>query len=435
MADCRGGARATLRKRPALLVSSAPMETAGGTTVTEHFDVLIVGAGLSGIGAACHLQTRCPDQRFAILEGARRASAAPGTCSAIRACAPIRTCTPSATRSAPGPAPRRSPTGRRSSTTCATPPASTASTGRSASATASCAPTGRASDARWTVRGGARRRRRAGALQLRLPVHVQRLLRLRRAATRPSFPARERFGGRIVHPQQWPEDLDYAGKRVVVIGSGATAVTLVPAMAAERRARDDAAALADLRSCRGRREDRLANAAAPRAAGSASPTRHALEERRCSACTSSGSAGDARRGRSSCCSAACAPGLGPDYDVETHFTPRYNPWDQRLCLVPDGDLFAALAAAARRSSPTRSRRFTDDRHALWSRRGARGRHRSSPPPGLTLQAFGGVAISVDGRPVDWPRRLELQGHDVQRRAQPGLGVRLHQRVVDAEVPT
>ena len=73
----------------------------------------------------------------------------------------------------------------------------------------------------------------------------------------PEFPGIERFGGRIVHPQHWPEDLDYAGKRVVVIGSGATAVTLVPAMAEDGRARDDAAALADLRRlAAGRRRDR-----------------------------------------------------------------------------------------------------------------------------------------------------------------------------------
>ena len=71
-------------------------------------------------------------------------------------------------------------------------------------------------------------------IRLLVPVHVQRLLRLRRRLP-PDFPGEERFAGRIVHPQQWPEDLDYAGKRVVVIGSGATAVTLVPALAERPR--------------------------------------------------------------------------------------------------------------------------------------------------------------------------------------------------------
>ena len=127
-------------------------------------------------------------------------------------------------------------------------------------------------EARWTVeveRGDSGETVRA---DLRLPVHVQRLLPLRRAATRPSSRAPSGSAGRIVHPQHWPEDLDYAGKRVVVIGSGATAVTLVPAMA------ETAAHVTMLQrspsyvvSLPG--EDPLANVAAPRAAAEGSPTR------------------------------------------------------------------------------------------------------------------------------------------------------------------
>ena len=105
-------------------------------------------------------------------------------------------------------------------------------------------------DARWTVeaeRGGpGEARARDRALHLQFPVHVLRLLQLRRRLSRRNFPGEQNFAGRIVHPQKWPDDLDYAGKRVVVIGSGATAVTLVPEMAKTGGACHHAAALADL---------------------------------------------------------------------------------------------------------------------------------------------------------------------------------------------
>ena len=134
-------------------------------------------------------------------------------------------------RSSRGRTRRRSPTGRRSCATSARPRASTASTSTSASATASCAPSGRRRRRRWTVAGRARRTGRAGRADLRLPLLRAAATTATTRATRREFAGSERFGGTVVHPQHWPEDLDYAGKRVVVIGSGATAVTLVPAMA------------------------------------------------------------------------------------------------------------------------------------------------------------------------------------------------------------
>ena len=136
-----------------------------------------------------------------------------------------------ATRSGRGRRRRRSPTARRSSATSARRRATTASTARSASTIASWAPSGRRADARWTVEVERTDTGETVQLDLRLPVHVHRLLPLRRGLTRPSSRASSASRGQIVHPQHWPEDLDYDGKRVVVIGSGATAVTLVPAMA------------------------------------------------------------------------------------------------------------------------------------------------------------------------------------------------------------
>ena len=156
----------------------------------------------------------------------------------------------------------------------------------------------------------------------------------------PEFPGIERFKGRIVHPQNWPEDLDYAGKRVVVIGSGATAVTLVPAMAETAGACHDAAALADLRGlAAGRGRDRqLAARSACRPSSPIGLTRWKnvlLRHVLLPVSRARKPEGVKKRLHRRCAQGSSAP----DYDVDTHFTPRYNPWDQRLCLVPDGDLF------------------------------------------------------------------------------------------------
>ena len=213
---------------------------------TDHVDVLIVGAGLSGIGAAVPPAGRTARARPT--RSSRRAtrSAAPGTSSATRASARTRTCTRSATRSGRGRRRRRSPTARRSSTTSATPPRE-----HGIERAHPLRPPGRPRrvvERRRPLdrRGRAHRHRRDGARSPAASSSRARATTTTTRATRPSSPGVERFSGHVVHPQHWPEDLDYAGKRVVVIGSGATAVTLVPAMARDGRARDDAPALADL---------------------------------------------------------------------------------------------------------------------------------------------------------------------------------------------
>ena len=165
------------------------------------------------------------------------------------------------------------------------------------------------------------------------------LLRIQEGYT-PEFAGAADFAGRIIHPQKWPEDLDYAGKRVVVIGCGATAVTLVPAMAKQashvtmlqrsptyvvsRPAQDPLA-------------NKLRRNLPPKFAYHLIRWRNVLLgmyffqlSRRKPAQVKQLILGGVRMA------------LGPDYDIATHFTPRYNPWDQRLCLVPDGDLFRAI---------------------------------------------------------------------------------------------
>ena len=156
----------------------------------------------------------------------------------------------------------------------------------------------------------------------------------------PEFAGRENFAGRIVHPQKWPEDLDYAGKRVVVIGSGATAVTLVPEMA------KTAGHVTMLQRSPTYVVSRPAQDPSPTNCGAICRQKLAYHlirwrnvlwgmyffqlSRRKPARVKQLILGGVRMA------------LGPDYDIATHFTPRYNPWDQRLCLVPDGDLFNAI---------------------------------------------------------------------------------------------
>ncbi len=159
----------------------------------------------------------------------------------------------------------------------------------------------------------------------------------------PDFPGAERFRGRIVHPQFWSEDIDYEGKRVIVIGSGATAVTLVPALA------EKAAHVTMLQrspsyvlSLPG--NDSLASRWR---AGSCSPQR-AFGLIRWTHVLGATVLFQVSRRRPELVKKLIRRGverqLPPGYDVDTHFTPRYNPWDQRLCLVPDADLFEAIGA-------------------------------------------------------------------------------------------
>ena len=168
----------------------------------EHFDVVVVGAGLSGIGAGYHLQTNCPDQDPTSSWRVARASAAPGTCSATLAFAPTATCTRSATPSSHGRTQRPSPTVASFSTTCARPPKRTASTRRSASIRASFG------------RHGHRRTRSGPSRPSRAPRAPPRRFTCRfllsctgyyryDAGYNPDIPGMRRFQGQTVHPQKW----------------------------------------------------------------------------------------------------------------------------------------------------------------------------------------------------------------------------------------
>ncbi len=212
----------------------------------------------------------------------------------------------------------------------------------------------------------------------------------------PEFPGAEEFGGRIVHPQHWPADLDYAGQEVVVIGSGATAVTLVPAMAStaghvtmlqrspsyvlSRPGRDRLATL--LRFLPPGRRTR--SSAGPTSCSPSAPTRPPGAGRRRSRTSS------ARAPRRSC----------PTTSTSTcTSTRRYDPWDQRLCFVPDGDLFRALRKGQASMVTDTIERFDATGVRLTS-----GQHLDADvivtATGLQVLAFGGVELVVDGEPVE-----------------------------------
>lgn len=222
----------------------------------------------------------------------------------------------------------------------------------------------------------------------------------------PPFDGMDRFGGAIVHPQDWPEDLDYTGKRVVVIGSGATAVTLVPAMS------DKAAHVTMLQRsptyiaslpARDPIADFLRKALPVKLSGPAIRWMKALLTQ-----------GSYQLSRSrpelmkKLIRKQLEKALPVGYDIDTHFTPRYNPWDQRFCVVPDGDLFQAIHEGSVDVVTDQIRTFTEKGLLLES-----GTELEADvivtATGLELLFLGGVELVVDGEKVDPATKLAYKG--------------------------
>jgi monooxygenase len=374
------------------------------TTDLEHLDVLVVGAGLSGIGAGCHLQTKCPDRSYAILEARDRLG---GTWDLFRY------------------------PGVRSDSDMHTLGYSFRPWDEAKAIAEGPAILSYVQDtaARYGVLDKIRANHRVAAAewsseQTRWTVTVERIdtgETIRLTCTflltcsgyyrydqgyTPDFAGTERFPGPIIHPQQWPEDLEYAGKRVVVIGSGATAVTIVPAMA------QTAAHVTMLQRSPSYivtlpAEDPLAKLARrllpPMAAYQVVRWKNVglmilsyqLSRRWPRLMKSVIRKGVQRR-------------LPRGYDVDTHFRPNYNPWDQRLCVVPDGDLFTAIRQG--------QASVVTDEIETFTERGLRLRGGQEleadvvvTATGLQLQALGGVSLSVDGREVELSDTLVYKG--------------------------
>jgi monooxygenase len=370
---------------------------------TEHTDVLIVGAGLSGIGAAHHLQDRFPGRSYLILE-AREAIG--GTWDLFRYPG-VRSDSDMYTlgyRFRPWPERKAIADGpsilRYIKDTAAA--AGIDRQIRFGHRVVSASWSSR--EARWTVeavRGdGQRTRFSCGFLFVCSGYYRY------DQGYAPRFPGAERFTGQIVHPQHWPAGLDYAGKRVVVIGSGATAVTLVPALTG-RAAHVTMLQRSPSYILSVPASDPLANRLRKLLGSRASYplTRwknvalttllYQVSRRRPELVKKLIRSGVSRR-------------LPAGYDVGSHFTPRYQPWDQRLCLVPDGDLFKAISAGTASVVTDQIEEFTPDGMRLAS-----GAHLDADivvtATGLNLMLLGGMTLSVDGQRVDPAQTFAYKG--------------------------
>ncbi|HEX5852948.1 MAG TPA: NAD(P)/FAD-dependent oxidoreductase [Solirubrobacteraceae bacterium] len=370
----------------------------------EHVDVLIVGAGLSGIGAAHHLQRDCPGKTFALLEARDRSGGTwdmftyPG----IRSDSDMFTLGYSFRpwRGAKSIADGASILGYIRETA-----AENGIDGhirfnhRVVSADFST------EDARWTVRATRTDTQETVSLTCGFLMMCSGYYDYAQGYT-PDFPGMERFAGRVVHPQHWSDDVDYADKRVVVIGSGATAMTLVPAMAKTAAhvtmVQRSPTYIVSLPA-----EDPIA-----RLLRRALPARLAyLLVRWKNVLLTMGSYQLSQR-RPKLAKALLRRGverrLPEGFDVEKHFTPRYDPWDQRLCLVPDGDLFEAIGEGRASIETDRIDTFTETGLKLAS--GAElDAEVIVTATGLNLLALGGTELSVDGGEIDLARTTTYEG--------------------------
>ncbi len=370
----------------------------------EHFDVLVVGAGISGIGAAHHLRTRCPGRRFAILEA--RADLG-GTWDLFRYPG-VRSDSDMYTLGYAF----KPWTGARS---IADGPAILAYLREAAAEEGAdrliryrhrvVRAAWSSADARWTVdveRGDAREPLRftCGFLFMCSGYYDT------AKGYTPELPGIEGFGGRVVHPQAWPPDLDPANRRIVVIGSGATAVTLVPELA-RTAAHVTMLQRSPTYVVARPGEDRIARWLQRRL-----PARLAYGATRWKNVLLGMYFFRLARRRPQRVKRLILAGvrqaLGPGYDVATHFTPRYDPWDQRLCLVPNGDLFAALRRGTASVVTDHIETFTAT--GLRLRSGAElAADLVVTATGLNMQLLGGVALTVDGTPVDPAKTLTYKG--------------------------
>lgn len=358
----------------------------------EDLDVLIIGAGLSGIGAACHLRRECPDKRLAILEGR---VAMGGTWDLFRYPG-IRSDSDMFTLGysfrpwtdpqtiADGPSIRRyiEDTAREHGVDTLV---------RYDHQVLHAA--WDSTQAMWTLQ--VRRGEETELLQLRCRMLVLCTGYYRyEAGYTPDFPGRERYTGSFIHPQHWPQDFAPSGRRILVVGSGATAVTLVPALVAQgaqvTMLQRSPSYVINLPQ-----HDRLLAALRRwlpaswvyRLGRTRNVAFQMLFYRLAKSCP-----GLIRR----LLLGLVRRQLGEGYDMR-HFSPHYSPWDQRVCAVPDGDLFAALRAGHAEVVTDEIDTFTESGVRLRS-----GHELTADTivsaTGLELQLFGGMQLVVDGRP-------------------------------------
>jgi cation diffusion facilitator CzcD-associated flavoprotein CzcO len=370
----------------------------------EELDVLIVGAGLSGIGAACHLEDRLPGRSYAILEargdlgGTWDLFRYPG----IRSDSDMHTL---GYRFKPWTAEKTITDGESILSYIRETAAEHGVDRKIRFNHRVISAEWSSEDSRWTVQAERADTGQGVRISCAFLWVCSGYYRYDEGYL-PEFEEQSRFKGQVVHPQHWPEDLDTDGKRVVVIGSGATAVTLVPALA-ER---------AEMVTMLQRSPTYIASL--PAADPLARVLRRLLPDRLTytlvrwkNVMLQTGFYWLSRR-RPAMVKAMIRRGvrraLPPGYDIDTHFNPRYNPWDQRLCLVPDGDLFKAISEGHAEVVTDRIATFTERGIELES-----GRELEADvvvtATGLNLLFLGGMRLTVDDRDVELPRTMAYKG--------------------------
>ena len=384
--------------------STAPDRTDLATTT--HVDVIVVGAGISGIGAAWHLRDKCPDHSFAVLEGAAtfggtwRIHRYPGT----RSDSDLHTFGYEFKPWTGSPiAPRdlildyleevidENDLGQHIRYHHRIETAAWSS-----------------ADARWTIEGRHGETDEPFRYTANFLYMCQGYYR-HSEGYQPTWPGMDRFEGEIVHPQTWPDDIDYVGKRVVVIGSGATAATLIPALA------HDAAHVTMLqRSPTFFRANRNVSDLAEQLRSIEVPEEwvHEIERRRrlkdgqafTDLCFADPTAArellyDEIRGH-----------LKPELHhlVEEHFSPSYLPWRERIAVVPDGDLFHAMNDGKASVVTDQIATFTESGIELESG-DVLDADIIVTATGFNLSALGDVAFTIDDEPLDFHETVTYRG--------------------------
>ncbi len=370
----------------------------------EHFDVLIVGAGISGIGGAYHLQQQCPGTSYVILEmqdnfgGTWWTHKYPG----IRSDSDLYTfgyrfkpwvgppiATAEEIRTYMGEVIAENGIGQHIRYHHRIGNASWSSATK-----------------RWTVQATNTQTGEARAFTCNFLYMCQGYYNHDEGYT-PEWAGMENFKGQIIHPMKWPEDLDYSGKKVVVIGSGATAATLIPAMAEKAghitmlqrsptffRTGRNAIEIAD--ELRKLKVDEM--------------WVHEIVRRKI---TYEGAAFTQRcldepeKVREDLLGMVTAV-LGTDYDIEKHFNPKYRPWQQRIAFIPDADLFKGIASGKASVVTDEIERFTQGGIELKS-----GEVLEADivvtATGFHMSVMGGITFEVDGKPVDWSETITYRG--------------------------
>ena len=384
--------------------ATATLDDATASTPAEHFDVLIVGAGISGVGAAYHLQEQCPERSFVVLDkfegfgGTWLWHKYPG----IRSDSDLYTFgyrfkpwtgAPIATGEEilkyMGEVIEENDLGRHIRYHHEVTSASWSST-----------------DNLWTVVTTNTDTGEQRVFTTNFLWMCQGYYKFEEGYT-PEWPGMDRYRGQIVHPQTWPEDLDYSGKHILVIGSGATTATIVPAMAAE------AGHITVLQRSptyfwTGRNANELADTL--RELEIDETWIHEIVRRK------------VLHDQEAVTQLAFTEPeflktelinniktfLPEGYDVDTHFTPTYRPWQQRLAFVPDGDLFEGIKAGKATMVTDEIETFTET--GVVTKGGTViDADLVITATGFNLSVLGGIPFSVDGAPVDFHDTVTYRG--------------------------